>query len=171
MNIQQQSKMDNQIEEFSGEARHRTILTKTEVLEIFRLKALVGTKGSLGSSKVAKWFGVCSKTIRDIWMGRTWYRATYHLDPARSDSMERLNKQLGRPKGSKDSRPRSRKAITKHSTFGYERTDSHIETENSSSDRQFFEEFPSNVTYGAGEFVDPFHDDWPYWKAVETFYC
>jgi hypothetical protein len=54
-------------------------------------------------------YGVSAKTVRDIWVGRTWYWATYPLDLTRSISTERLERKLGRPKGKKDSRPRSRK--------------------------------------------------------------
>ncbi len=54
-------------------------------------------------------FGVSPKTIRDIWVGRTWYRETFHLDPSRTDAHERLGRHIGRPKGVKDSRPRRRK--------------------------------------------------------------
>ena len=54
------------------------------------------------SADIAKEYGVTEKTIRDIWTGRTWFRETLHLEPSREKIAERLTRQLGRPKGSKD---------------------------------------------------------------------
>ena len=56
---------------------------------------------------LARLFGVSAKTIRDVWVGRTWYRATFHMDHAKPFAPERLEKKAGRPKGSKDRKSRS----------------------------------------------------------------
>ena len=58
---------------------------------------------------MSKIYGVSVKTIRDIWIGRTWYRATCHLDHTQPVAPERLQKKAGRPKGVKDSKKRAKK--------------------------------------------------------------
>lgn len=97
----------------------RCILSTAQVLDIFRLKTFdceaKKRKGAASAKAVAKIFGISSKTVRDIWMGRTWYRATHHLEPSRVDAAERLEKRPGRPKGAKDSKPRIRKHMTSES--------------------------------------------------------
>ena len=60
---------------------------------------------------LARMYGVSSKTVRDIWLGRTWYRSTYSLDASKPPETERLAKKMGRPKGMKDSKPRSKKGV------------------------------------------------------------
>lgn len=47
--------------------------------------------------------------MRDIWNGRTWYRATFDLDPNTPISNERLQRRPGRPKGVKDKTKRNKK--------------------------------------------------------------
>ena len=149
----------------------RTILSKAQVLEIFRLKARSSPKGTrlcsaITSATVAKWYGVCSKTVRDIWMGRTWYRATHPLEPGRVDSKERLSKQPGRPRGAKDSRPRTRRNFLVSS---FSKSCFHL----SCSWNEFNKTAVDSIDYDSllnfldndniQEFVDPFHDDWPHW--------
>jgi hypothetical protein len=95
----------------------RCILTLQQVLYIFRLKKsktaeFLSPNGVVSAKMVGQFFKVSSKTVRDVWMGRTWYRATHHLEPTRSDAGERLEKRLGRPKGAKDRKPRVRKVLT-----------------------------------------------------------
>ena len=64
-----------------------------------------------GSIILAKKYRVSSKAIRDIWNGRSWLEATFDL----WDAQERpARKQLGRPKGRKDSKPRQTKVLTAH---------------------------------------------------------
>jgi hypothetical protein len=58
---------------------------------------------------LSKIYGVSVKTIRDIWIGRTWYRATCHLNHNQPLAPERLHKKAGRPKGVRDSKKRSKK--------------------------------------------------------------
>ena len=98
-------------------------LTSDEVIKIFKMKPFDLRRSSWkdegkGVSSIANLFGVSSKTIRDIWSGRTWYRETYHLDPYRSDATERLLRRPGRPKGSQDRKQRVYKRRTCHDPVG-----------------------------------------------------
>mmetsp|Transcript_35085 Transcript_35085/g.92383 ORF Transcript_35085/g.92383 Transcript_35085/m.92383 type:complete len:163 (-) Transcript_35085:51-539(-) len=56
--------------------RQRTVLTKWQVLEIFQIR-MDGTK--ISAAELGARFGVCEKTIRDIWRGRSWRRETDEL--------------------------------------------------------------------------------------------
>ena len=87
----------------------RAILTDEQAQEIFRKKPSPHSKGRERAAALARMYGVSIKTVRDIWVGRTWYRATYHLDASKPPAIERLAKKLGRPKGIKDSKPRIKK--------------------------------------------------------------
>ena len=78
----------------------RARLTKKDVLEIFQLKG-----DSKSASQLGALYGVSEKTVRDIWTRRTWSMETRHLDTSQS----LLIKNIGRPKGSKDSKPRKKK--------------------------------------------------------------
>lgn len=77
-----------------GTQRHRcVILTDDQAAEIYSLKSDYMRETSTfdscfrsraqklkgKSSSVCKWYGVTSKTIRDIWNRRTWTKATHHL--------------------------------------------------------------------------------------------
>ena len=90
----------------------RNVLTAIQAMDIFRLKAesALGLKSDAiprsNAKRVAKLYGISSKTVKDIWMGKTWYRATHFLDPNRADAIQRLGKRPGRPKGAKDRKPR-----------------------------------------------------------------
>jgi hypothetical protein len=55
--------------------RPRAILIASQVVAIFQYRAVLRS-----SSKVSRMFGVSEKTIRDIWVGRTWKAETQHLD-------------------------------------------------------------------------------------------
>ena len=143
-----------------------TVLSKAQVLEIFRFKASASPKGTrlnnaISSSTVAKWYGVCSKTIRDIWMGRTWYRATLPLEPGRVDSNDRLRTQAGRPKGSKDSKPRTRRKPTNASFTTWSVIHDSFLDDRCIDDSVL--NFLDNFDFETGEFTDPFHDDWQHW--------
>ena len=97
-------------EEENGYRRHgRAILTDDQAREIFRHKPSPDSKERDRAGILARTYGISVKTVRDIWVGRTWYRATVHLDPSKPVSVERLQKRPGRPRGAKDSRPRTRK--------------------------------------------------------------
>ena len=91
----------------------RYVLSSVQVLDIYRLKTQGDglTKSKTSASSIAKIFGISSKTVRDIWNGRTWYRTTNHLEPNKGDAAKRMQRHAGRPKGSKDSKPRVRKQM------------------------------------------------------------
>ena len=82
----------------------RAVLTKTEVLAVFKFKDT-----NLPATKVARFYGVSEKAIRDIWTGRTWAAETWHLDTSR----ELKVKISGRPLGSRDSKPRKKSCDSK----------------------------------------------------------
>ncbi len=77
-------------------AKPRAKLTQADAIHIFAIRK------STSATIVAKAYGVSEKTIRDVWTGRTWKLETWPLDQSRALEM----KPTGRPKGSKDSRPR-----------------------------------------------------------------
>lgn len=57
----------------------RSILTKDQAIEIFGWKFTAGfASGRVSAPLVAKRYGVTAKAVRDIWVGRTWYRETHH---------------------------------------------------------------------------------------------
>ena len=97
--------------------RSRSTLSREQVVEIYGLKVshvAESTGGRvLNAEVVARRYGVTGKTIRDIWKGRTWFRDTFYLDgaAARLPMPERFCRHPGRPKGSKDSKPRKRKGM------------------------------------------------------------
>ncbi len=199
----------------------RNVLRKDQVLEIFKRKVVGRVYGtSLHSQpdakKVGKEFGVTPKAVRDIWTGRTWYRETLHLDPARPDAPERLSKRVGRPKGSKDKKPRrpresastgsiqnfgspisqpqfsteptiqsiKSRIIVKESlrdvstTEMQDGSDQSITASRSVRDTSSFSgpdacALENSKSYACVEFLDPFHDDWIFWKSkneVETVF-
>jgi hypothetical protein len=75
-------------------------LTQEQAVAIFKVR------GSAPSAvSIAACFGINEKTVRDIWTGRTWSRETSHLDPTRTVQL----KQIGRPKGCRDSKPRQKR--------------------------------------------------------------
>ena len=112
--------------------RKRAVLTKHQAVEIFSLRGLsLIPQASYGdfaiSSRsviVSRLFGVSPKAVRDIWNKRTWRHSTSPLSPEteRTSLTEYLKavedmtchqltkraqgKGVGRPRGSKDSKPR-----------------------------------------------------------------
>jgi len=77
---------------------------------IFKHKPSPFAKDRGRAGALARAFGVSVKTIRDVWIGRTWCRATLDLTPdSQSDDSSRFHKKAGRPLGSKDSKPRVKK--------------------------------------------------------------
>ncbi len=97
-------------EPFSDYGCHgRAKLVFEQAQDIFRYKSVSFVKERDKASTLARVYGVSVKTIRDIWVGRTWYRATCRLDPTKPITPERLQKKVGRPKGTKDRTPRARK--------------------------------------------------------------
>ena len=87
-------------------SRPRAILSEAQAIEIFHIKLVASTfmHACPSPNRIASSFGVSEKAVRDIWKGRTWARETHHLDPTRPAP---LKKCCGRPRGSKDSRPRN----------------------------------------------------------------
>jgi hypothetical protein len=77
----------------------RATLTEDQAVDIFKIKSSVSS-----AVKVSLCYGVSEKAIRDIWRGRTWSRETCHLDTVRTVTL----KQVGRPKGCKDKKPRKK---------------------------------------------------------------
>mmetsp|Transcript_29166 Transcript_29166/g.76545 ORF Transcript_29166/g.76545 Transcript_29166/m.76545 type:complete len:227 (+) Transcript_29166:170-850(+) len=87
------------------------VLSKQQVLDIFVMRSKsTGAKRSVSACEIADVFGVSPKTIRDIWNERTWYQETLAVDPFRIPDETRLMKRPGRPKGSRDSYQRQKKA-------------------------------------------------------------
>ena len=114
------------------------------------------------------------KTIRDIWVGRTWYRETYHLDPSKAPVIDRLMKKAGRPKGVRDSKPRAKKETSDNELIT-------VKGEEIVEPDLFDFDFGSTCSPemvhdeqiehgcdipGVGAFDDPFHDDWAYWPQA-----
>ena len=100
---------DAKSEEFMMNRNTRTILSSDQARVIFKSKPSGKCSKRSKAVELARIFGVSPKTIRDIWVGRTWYRATCQLDSTKPICTERLEKKLGRPRGSKDIKPRARK--------------------------------------------------------------
>jgi hypothetical protein len=80
----------------------RAKLSVHQVVDIFQLKK---NMISQPAAQVARQYDVSEKTVRDIWAGRTWSSETWHLDTTRILQ----HKQIGRPKGCRDSKPRKHK--------------------------------------------------------------
>ena len=66
----------------SASVLNRVILSEQDVLEIFRVKhmnQLKDYKQRTTAALLARSYGVGTKTIRNIWSGRTWRNETKHL--------------------------------------------------------------------------------------------
>ncbi len=77
----------------------RRVLNLQQALQIFEIKRSKQSSGKYGrqsAAGVSRSFGVSEKTVRDIWVGRTW---EMHLDPARAAKAGDI-KLPGRPKRS-----------------------------------------------------------------------
>ncbi len=58
--------------------RPRAVLSKEQAIEIFRCKNSLGNQSMTATSIVlANKYNVNSKTIRDIWSGRSWFETTF----------------------------------------------------------------------------------------------
>ncbi len=88
------------------ELRTRAKLSSAQVIQIFQIRQTLPIEPA---AKVANIFGVSEKTVRDIWKGRTWINETWHLDTSRVV----VQKNIGRPKGARDSKPRMTKTEKK----------------------------------------------------------
>jgi hypothetical protein len=148
--------------------RHgRAILTVAQVQAIFRYKSASFAKDSEKAGALARMYGVCVKTVRDIWGGRTWYRATFHLDQSKPFTPERLQKKAGRPKGAKDRKPRARKITFDSSCVddSYCRLEGMCDSPSlcKSSESSDWTDFPPATCTIAQGFEDPFEEDWNQW--------
>ncbi len=84
----------------------RAILTEQQAVEIFRL-AFSHQDVESSATALATRYGVNERTVRDIWKQRTWNYATRPFEG--NVQVVRSKKKVGRPKGSKDSKPRKSK--------------------------------------------------------------
>jgi hypothetical protein len=168
----------------------RAILTEDQAREIFLSKpndSFIPNINKSCAALLAKNFGVTIKTVRDVWIGRTWYRSTYDLDPSRPVSHERLHKQPGRPKGAKDTKPRIKRAQTQAEYSTDYSAEGNIWSLISSSEQTSIvareamdEPSHSHTHFDANSsclslqtvqsFQDPFHDDWPFWARRSVSY-
>ena len=131
------------------------ILSPQQAVDIYIVKlennALSLQEKSTCPREVAKAYGVNVKTIRDIWVGRTWVRETMHLDKTRN-AMPHTQRFPGRPKGAKDKKKRSRLpsggGIVRKNTFA-------------AVNGKHAEEIPKS-----SHIDDPFHDDWLFWSGI-----
>jgi hypothetical protein len=83
-------------------SKPRARLTQDQAVDIFKKKS-----SALTAQNIAVTYGISEKAIRDIWTGRTWSRETCHLDTARIV----VQKQIGRPKGCRDQKPRKKRVV------------------------------------------------------------
>jgi hypothetical protein len=91
---------------FSDEKKKpRAILTEQQAVEIFGL-ASSHQDVVFSAAALARRYGVNERTVRDIWKQRTWIHATR---PFEGSLQIRSKNRVGRPKGSKDSKPRKPK--------------------------------------------------------------
>jgi hypothetical protein len=168
-----------QFDSMENYKRHgRAILSIEQAQNIFQLKPKPFQKERTRAGNLAKMYGISVKTVRDIWVGRTWYRATFHLDRLNPLSPERLQKKAGRPKGAKDSKPRMRKNPYDISDcfydglFGVQNCEPDCPKPSDSDDPiqcklktslefQSWLDFPME-SFDAG-FEDPFREDWELW--------
>ena len=89
--------------------RYRVILTKEAAREIFCQKNIHSNESpNQASIRLAVLYHVSSKSVRDIWNGRSWLGATYDLW---REEERPLRRAVGRPKGRKDNKPRVRGRI------------------------------------------------------------
>ena len=83
--------------------RARAKLTAASAVSIF----LSRFERPRSTKTIALAYGISEKTVRDVWNGRTWARVTSRIGASTSRPGS-PPPPLGRPLGSKDSRPRKR---------------------------------------------------------------
>jgi hypothetical protein len=89
--------------------QRRAVLNSNQARDIFRAKEPPGNESLyMISNRLATQYQVSSKTIRDIWKGRSWLHATFDLWDAEDRPCCKI---VGRPKGKKDSMPRQSKSV------------------------------------------------------------
>ena len=113
----------------STRTKPRAILTRELAVEIYRYKienmdALASAVGQQ-ASKMAGKYGVCEKTIRDIWTARTWSDETLFLEPTRrvkiGDKMKFSRSRIDRKSDPEDERPEQ---VVQHDREGRRRKES-----------------------------------------------
>mmetsp|Transcript_42666 Transcript_42666/g.114216 ORF Transcript_42666/g.114216 Transcript_42666/m.114216 type:complete len:223 (-) Transcript_42666:98-766(-) len=79
-------------------SKSRSVLTAEQAREIFAMKYVKSaSKRKSVCNFLALKYDVCSKTIRDVWKGRSWLSATFDM----WNVVERpVRRSVGRPKGS-----------------------------------------------------------------------
>ena len=103
----------------SPSAKSRRVLTKEQVMDIFRLSTVRSSDAKRPTAtSVARKYSVSEKTIRDIWRGRTWHEETLPLD---TDRPVKTKLKTGRPQGRKDSVPRKTRTVSTKSSGGQAR--------------------------------------------------
>ena len=123
------------------------------------------------ASLLARAYNVSAKTIREIWIGRTWYWATCSLHTKPFSPAKLL---LGRPKGSKHNKPRIRKLSDEpgmchvsDSSNKRSRSCSHIGCLGCKKPSGAWQEWLLGST-PESEFTDPFHDEQAFWPRSEN---
>ena len=170
----------------------RAVLSTQQARDIFMSKPPPSTSKRCHASQLSKAYGVSPKTIRDVWVGRTWYRETYLLDQTKPASSERLERKRGRPKGAKDVKPRSKKnagdknqpsslktgnaaappvlttvaGLRSHTKYAVLRR---IDFRNSTAID--WADYLSKNLCRFSPFIDPFHGDWAFWPKDESDPC
>jgi hypothetical protein len=164
-----------------NEHRPRNSLTKDQALAIFKRRP--HSFREINTAALAKEFSVTAKTVRDIWIGRTWYKDTLFLEPSRTDAFERLTRRIGRPKGSRDTKPRMRRddwpCKDKRKQIGADRWNPLAESleekpafilRDEKLCRQKCSENVDEAVFRVSctdiLFSDPFHNDWPCWPSA-----
>ena len=156
---------------------NRIILSEQDARHIFQNKPPNGGRDRRRADMLASLYGVSVKTIRDIWVGRTWYRSTCHLDPSKPVNLHRLQRKPGRPLGAKDSKPRvvqptRRESPPSPSSAAVIATSCHTSAAAFDVWRQASTPLADWLDGGSwaasAGWDDPFHDDWPFWSPDET---
>ena len=155
----------------------RIILSEQDARAIFQNKPPNGGRDRRRADMLASLYGVSVKTIRDIWVGRTWYRSTCHLDPSKPVNLHRLQRKPGRPLGAKDSKPRvvqptRRESPPSPSSAAVIATSCHTSAAAFDVWRQASTPLADWLDGGSwaasAGWDDPFHDDWPFWAPNDA---
>jgi hypothetical protein len=140
----------------------RTILREEQAVQIFEIKLANSNSGiefskRLRPEAIAKHYGISTKAVRDIWIGRTWLRETMHLDPALAALASRL-----RPPG----RPRVR-AIRRLQPIAERcRNESCMDSTLSTIANGCLQDDVVPLPQPSSCADDPFHDDWGHWHST-----
>lgn len=154
--------------------RTHAILTAEQAVEIFKIRDESVGKRKCPARIVGKSYGVSEKAVRDIWNGRTWYKETMSLDPARVGMPMRL-RLPGRPRGCA-----GKKATKK--VFNRKNQANHVPdsaVKSAGGSREVDSIWPSieqiplvsapvQPLPSSSRLDDPFHDDWQYWQRVDS---